>query len=362
MNTVKKNSPLNNLLKTDTRLISILKTGDLAEGIFLRRTPKAAYFELGAFGTGIVYGVELQNAREILSGLKPGDKVLGKVVDPENESGYSELSLAEAGKQRVWQQLKDLMEKGDIVTVKVAGANTGGLLADVNDIRGFIPVSQLSSDHYPKVDDGDRAKILEELKKLVGQELKVKIIDANHRTNKLILSEREILGENVKELLGKYKVGDVVDGIISGLANFGAFIRFTDNPKIEGLIHISELDHRIIESPKEVVKIDEAVKAKIIEIKDGRVSLSIKALKPDPWLGVEKNIQAGQEVYGQIARLHPFGAFVNLENGLQGIVHVSEFGGADEMKKQIEVGKSYAFKVEAVKPAEKRIILKVIKR
>lgn len=357
----KKTSSLAQLLKGNAGLINILKPGDLVEGLLVKRVARAAYFDLGAFGAGVVFGAELMNAKDILAKLKTGDKVLAKVLDPENDEGYTELSLAEAGKQRAWQQLRDLEESGEIVAVKISGANAGGLMTTVNDIKGFIPVSQLAADHYPKVDDGDRNKILEELKKLIGQEVKVKILEANHRTNKLILSEREIAGENIKELLSKYKVGDVIDGIISGVATFGAFLRFVNDPQIEGLIHVSELDYKIIENPKEVVKIDDAVKAKIMDIKDGRVSLSLKALKPDPWLEAEKKIQAGQEVGGEVARFHPFGAFVNLEGGLQGMVHVSEFGGVEEMKKQLQIGQTYQFKVEAVKPAERRIILKLNK-
>ncbi len=358
----KKSSPLTQLLKSDARIINILKPGDLVEAILIRRSGKGVYFDLGAFGTGIVYGQELINAKEIVNKLNPGNKILAKIIDSENEEGYTELSLAEAGKQKVWQELKELAERGEIITVKITGANSGGLTTKVKEVGGFIPVSQLSADHYPKVDEGDRGKILEELKKLMDTEMKVKVLDVNPRTSKLILSEREIVGENVKELLSKYKVGDVVDGIISGVADFGAFIRFADNPKIEGLIHISELEHRLIDNPKEVVKVDDVVKAKIIEIKDGRVSLSLKALKEDPWQqDVEKKIQADQEVSGEVAKFYPFGAFVNLKEGLQGLVHVSEFGGIEEMKKQLEIGKSYQFKVDSVKAAEKRIILKIKK-
>ncbi|MEK9186305.1 MAG: S1 RNA-binding domain-containing protein [Patescibacteria group bacterium] len=357
-----KNSYLNTLLKSESRVILVLKPGDLVEGVFLRRKAKAVYFDLGAFGTGIVYGAELMNAKEILNKLNPGDKVAAKIIDAENEDGYAELSLAEAGKQKTWQQIKELAESGEIITLKATGANSGGLTVDFVDVRGFVPVSQLSSEHYPKVDDGDRNKIIEELKKLIGQELKLKVLDVNARTNKLIFSEREVVSEaNMKELLSKYKVGDLIDGIISGVASFGAFMRFADNPKIEGLIHVSELAHKIVENPKEIVKVDEAVKAKIVDIKEGRVSLSLKALQADPWVDADKKILSGQDISGDVIKFYPFGAFINLEGGLQGMVHVSEFGGVDEMKKQLEVGKSYTFKVDSVKAAEKRIVLKVKK-
>src|SRR6185437_9229356 len=151
------------------------------------------------------------------------------------------------------------------------------------DLKAFLPVSQLSLEHYPKVPDGDRTKIAEELKKFAGTEMNVKIIDANPRTNKVIVSEREVLSANVKELLTAYTVGQVVDCVVSGAADFGVFVRFTDNPQIEGMIHISELDYKLIDNPKELVKVNDPLKAKIIDIKEGRVFLSLKALKEDPW-------------------------------------------------------------------------------
>ena len=359
-NVKKSNSPLAQLLK-NTSALNIIKSGDLVEGIMIQKVQKSAYFDLGPFGTGIVYGAEFANASAILKGLNPGDKVSAKVIDPENDNGYNELSLAEAGLEKSWETIKELKEKGEILSAKIVGANSGGLLTEVNNLKAFIPVSQLAHDHYPRVDDGDKAKILDELKKLVGQELKVKVIDFKPRVNKLILSERETVQENTQELLNKYKAGDLVDGIISGVADFGAFMKFADNPQIEGLIHISELDHRLIENPKEIVRLGDAVKAKILEIKEGRVWLSLKALKTDPWAQVALKYSTGQEISGTVSRFNPFGAFISLDPEIQGLIHVSEFGSVEEMQKQLEVGKSYPFKIELVKPEEKRIILKMKK-
>ncbi len=354
-------SQLGQILKAGGNLVNVLKSGDLVEAKLIKKAPRAVYFDLGAFGTGIVYGYELMNAQDALKDLKPGDATTVKVTDPENEDGYAELSLREVGRQRAWQEVKELKERGEIIAVTITGANSGGLMTEINQLKAFLPVSQLASEHFPKIDDGDRGKILEELKKLVGQEIKVKIIDVNPRNYKLILSERETATENIKELLTKYKAGDVVDGTISGVADFGAFFQFADNPAIEGLIHISELDHRLIENPKEVVKVGDAVKAKITEIKEGRVSLSLKALKPNPWDKVEEKYKTGEVYEGTVTRFNPFGAFVALDDQIQGLIHVSEFGSVDEMKKQIEQGKKYSFVVDSVKPAEKRIILKLKK-
>ncbi len=357
----KINSQLGNLLKAGTNLVTILKQGDLVEVKLMKKTPRAVYFDLGALGTGIVYGYELMNAQDAIKDLKIGDATTAKVVDSENSDGYVELSLREVGKQKAWQEVKDLKDKGEVITVKITGANSGGLMCEVNNLKAFLPISQLSTDHFPKVDDGNKDKISEELKKLIGIEVKAKIIDVNPRNYKLILSERESTSENVKELLAKYKVGDIIDGIVSGVADFGAFFQFAENPAIEGLIHISELDHRLIENPKEVVKVGDSVKAKIVEIKEGRVSLSLKALKPNPWDKVEERYKAGETYKGAVLRYNPFGAFIGLDLDIQGLIHVSEFGGIEEMKKKIEVSKSYDFIIDSIKPAEKRIILKLKK-
>ncbi len=270
-----------------------------------------------------------------------------------------ELSLTEAGKQKAWQEVKELKEKGEPIKIQVSGANTGGLVASVSGLQAFLPASQLSNEHYPQNPDGNRQKLLEALNQFIGQELTVKIINVNPRNNKLIVSEREIVTENVKELLSQYQAGQVVSGIVSGVANFGAFIRFADNPEIEGLVHISELSHNIIDHPKEVVKVGDMIQAQIVEIKEGRVSLSLKALQPNPWEKVSDRFKEGVEVKGVVHKLNPFGAFVKLDPDIMGLIHISEFGSVEELKKNLEPGKSYKFLIDKVAPEEKRIILKL---
>ncbi|TSC96493.1 MAG: hypothetical protein Athens071426_104 [Parcubacteria group bacterium Athens0714_26] len=357
--TKKQSSSVAQLLKSSPDLMVVLKEGDLVEGKILQKAPRAVYLDLGKSGTGIVYGIELINARDVFKNLKVGDTISAKIIEAENEDGYVELSLAEAGKQKTWQKLKELIEKDEVVKVKITAANSGGLIAIIEGIKAFLPVSQLANEHYPRVDSGAKEKILEELKKFVGQELEVKILDLNPRNEKLIISEKEITNQGVKELLAKYKVGDIIEGIVSGVADFGAFVRFADNPQIEGLIHISELSHKLIDNPKDIIKVDDSVKVQILEIKDDRVTLSLKALQENPWNKVSEKYKDGLEIQGTVLRFNPFGAFIGLDPEIQGIVHVSEFGSLDEMKKNLEIGKSYPFKIESVKPEEKRIILKL---
>ncbi len=358
--TPKASTLLTQILKNEAPQ-SRLRENDVVEVSFLRKAAKEAYFDIGKYGTGIVYGVEFTNARETIKNLKPGDKLPAKILDLDGEQGYAELSIAEAGKQRMWQQVQDLQEAGEVVKMKVTGSNSGGLTGSLLDLRAFLPISQLANEHYSKITEGDRQRATEELKKFVGQELSVKILTVNPRANKLIVSERETMSANVKELLAKYQVGQTVDAMVSGLADFGIFVRFADNPQIEGLVHISEIDYRIIDSPKEVVKLNEAVKVKIIDIRENRVFLSLKALKPDPWLDAGAKYSAGQEVRGKIYKYNPFGATVDLEQGLQGMIHVSEFGSLDEMKQALPVGSAHSFVIDSVKPEEKRIALKLKK-
>jgi small subunit ribosomal protein S1 len=355
----KTQSPAITALKNELANLTWPREGLLVDATLINKGPRIAYFDLGKFGTGVVYGAEFLNAKEIVRELVLGDIINAKIVALDGEGGHTELSLTEASRQKVWQQVQDLQESGDIIKVKVTGINQGGLMANVFELKGFLPFSQLSPEHYPKDMETDRARAMDEMKNFVGQELSVKVINVNAKKNKLILSERETVSVNIKELLSNYTKDQVVDGMVSGIADFGIFVRFVDNPQIEGLVHISEIDHRIIDNPKETVQMNEAVKVKIIDIRDGRVFLSLKALKPDPWATIGELYKEGAEVTGRVHKYNPFGAVINLDGGVQGLIHVSEFGGLDEMKKIILPGESYPFVIASLKPEEKRLILKV---
>lgn len=357
----KRGQPLVKMLKNNPSLITTLKEGDTCEVTLLRRVGRAAFFDIPGQGTGIVYGTEYTNAQNIIKDLEPNQTIVATVVEAENEDGMVELSLVKALHQQNWQEIKMLKEAGEICEVKIHAANSGGLMTELNGIKAFIPVSQLSTDNYPHVEDGNKNKILEELKKFVGTTMQVRILDFNQKADKLILSEKEVSGESVRKSLEKYKEGDTVEVVVSGVADFGVFVRFVDDPNIEGLVHISEIDHKLIDSPKEVVKVGDSLRAKIIELKDDKVSLSFKALKPNPWDEAEKLFAVGQEVRGTITKFNPFGALVALGNDLQGLIHISEFESIEKMKQELEVGKTYTFVVSILKPSEKRIILKLKK-
>ena len=360
-NTKTNGNIFSEVVKNDPSLVAILRAGDLVEGTILEKNTKMILIDLGRYGTGVVYRGEFQNAREMVRNLKVDDPVHGKVIEIDNNDGLIELSLSEAGRQKAWNELQELQAKDEPIAVKITGSNKGGLTTELNTLLAFLPVSQLGNEHYPKVAPGDRTQLSQALEKLVGETINVKIIDLNPRTNKLIVSEKAAVELNAKELAKNYEVGQTIEGIVSGVADVGAFVRFTDNPAVEGLIHISELDHRVIENPKEVVKVDEAVKAKIIEIKDGRISLSLKSLQIDPWLHAQKIYKKGSIIKGKVYSFNQFGAIINLDGGLQGQVHVTAFGGLEEMKKALTAGNEYKFIVEEVKAEEKRITLELQK-
>lgn len=351
-----KQDPLIQTIKQKASQIKISE-GDVVEAIFVKITPKGAFFDLGKFGTGIIYGVELLNARDIVKKLNPGDKILAKILVLENEDGFRELSLTEADKQKSWQKLRELEESGEIVSMKITGANSGGLIGELFEIKAFLPISKLSPEHVP-TQINDRQKLIEELKKFIGKELNVKVITVNPKNNKLIVSEKEVVSANIKELLEQYKPGQILDAIVSGIADFGVFARLADNPQIEGIIYPEELDYKIIDNPKDVLKINDFVKVKILEIKDNKLILSIKATKPNPWENIENEYKIGSEVLGTVYKFTPFGAIIHL-NSVSGVIHVTDFGGYDEMKKTLEIGKQYKFIVHQIKPEEQRIILKL---
>ena len=361
---IKKDIILSQLIKSEPDIIAFLKEGDLIEAEFIARNAKAVYFDLGKFGTGIIYGAELANSKDILKNIIKGGKVSAKIISLDNDNGFIELSLVGAHKQKGWQELKAVMENEEILNVKIIGANTGGLITEINEIKAFLPVSQLSNKNYPRIDSikteaietTERNEILKELKKIVGQELKVKIIDLNPRNNKLIISERAAGEEDIKKLLEGYKTDDIIDGIVSGVANFGAFVRFADNPSIEGFIHISELDYKMIDNPKDIVKINEQIKVKILEIKNSSVNLSLKALKTDPWLSVDETYKVGQKIKGKIIKIRNNGAFIQLTNDIIGLLPISEFSGQNPAD-TIQVGQDYTFSIVNIDAKDHKLIL-----
>jgi small subunit ribosomal protein S1 len=343
----------------NTELLRPFRVGDIVDGVVVGIGRSAVYLNLGPQGTGIIFGREFLEEKERLKKVNVGDTIAAKIVDLENEDGYIELSLREAGRELTWGKLKEQKAAEELIKVKIVGANKGGLLADISGVQAFLPVSQLSQEHYPKIEDGDAQKILQALQEFMGQELEVEIFDLDPKEGKIILSERSKERRKVKEILSQYKVGDVVEGEITGVVDFGAFIKFgAKEEEIEGLIHISEIDWQIIENPSLFLKVADKVKAQIIDISNGRASLSLKALKEDPWKEVKK-YQKGDVVEGRVTKLNPFGAFIEIEPKIQGLCHISEFKTRKAMEDALPVETIQKFQILEISPDEHRMSLRI---
>jgi len=361
---------MNNLLQKSP---AMPKEGQIVKGAVIEVGKNTVFVDLGPIGTGVILGREVKDNQQTIKGLKAGDEIFAMVLETENENGLVELSLKAANKQTAWEDLAELMQKKEIVTTKIVKANKGGLMAELKGIACFLPVSQLSYEHYPRIDDGDKTKILNELNKFVGKELNVKIIDLDPSAQKLIVSEKALMEQGLKETLKNYKAGDIVEGIISGVVDFGAFVKITmpelsaENQEekkseiIEGLIHISEIDWQLIEDPRQVLKVGQNVTAKIIGIEGDKLSLSLKALKSDPWLEIDQKYQKGQAIRGQVTKFNPFGAFIQLDKDIHGLAHISEFGNDQNMRSQLEIGKEYDFKILSIEPKQHKMALSLIK-
>lgn len=334
------------------------KEGELVEGPLAVFGRGSVYVDLSPFGTGVIYGREYINARDILKNANIGDTIAAKVVECENEQGYIELSLKEARQALIWSEAEEAIKNQTTFEIMVKDANKGGLLIEWQGISGFLPASQLSSEHYPRVEDGDKDKIFAELKDLVGKKLSVQIINASPKEGKLIFSEHGQIEADRAAIIDKYAVGDEIEGEVTGIVEFGVFVKIEEG--LEGLVHISEIDWGLVEDPKDFVKVGEKVKAKIIEIKDEKISLSLKALKPNPWAGAEKKYEKDQTVDGVVIKFNKHGALVSVEEGVAGLVHVSEFGTPEKLRETLELGKTYKFKITLFEPKSHRMTLSYV--
>ena len=334
------------------------KPGNILSGQIISVSKDSVFVDLGPIGIGIVYPGEFYDNPDRMKTFKSGDKISAMLIELENDDGYRELSLRAAQMTTAWQDIKEKKENGEIVPVTVININKGGLIVEVSGVQGFLPLSQLSAEHYPKVGGGDTGKIVQALQKFKNQELKVKIIDFSEAENKLIVSERAIQEESLKEELAKLKVGDTVEGEITEVTDFGAFIRMGNG--LDGLIHSSEIDWKFVENPREILHSGEKITAKIISLEGGRVALSLKALKEDPWLDIENKYQAGQKVKGKVIKIKNAGAFVELPgvNGLSivGFVPAAELGGRTPAE-FFETGKEYNLAVVSIDPKEHKLAL-----
>jgi len=332
--------------------IKQLKVGDVIEGTITSVRKHEVWLDLGANGVGVVMRREIGHGQK----LEEGIKVTTSVVDPEMEEGYALLSMKRAVKDRGWDELQRVFEGQEIIEISPYDANRGGLLVELEGIRGFLPVSQLAAGHYPRVSGADKDEILQKLNALVGQVLRVRVLDVSRKDNKLIFSEKEAIKDDMQSRFSELKVGDEVDGVVTGVIDFGAFVNVDG---IEGLVHISEISWERVEDPREYVKNGQTIKAKIIAIDKDRLSLSMKQMNEDPWLQEVKAFKKGAIVEGKITRITPFGAFVQLSSAVEALVHVSEMSNEEgvDPEKIFQLNEKKQFKVIDIDTEARKIAL-----
>ena len=301
-----------------------LTIGEPVNGTVLTVKKHEVLVDLGPLGVGYVPRREVGFSRS----LAAGDEVTASVLDTELENGYSLLSLRKAAKERGWDEVIAKQESGEILDVTPYDANRGGLLVEFEGVRGFLPVSQLSAEHYPRVGSNDKDEILHRLNSLTNQVLKVRILDADRKSNKLIFSEKEAVKDGLAERFEKLAVGDTVKGVATGVVDFGIFVNVEG---IEGLVHISEISWERVNSPSDYVKVGENIEAKIISIDKDRLSLSMKQLTKDPWLDEVEKFKPGDKIDGTVTRITPFGAFVQISPAVEALVHISELGDGNDV-------------------------------
>jgi small subunit ribosomal protein S1 len=337
------------------------REGDLVEGRVTAIGRARVYIEIAPFGIGLIYGREFMNARDILRKVSVGDTIAAKVVSAGNEDGYIELSLKEARQALIWSDAEEAVKKQTIMHLPVREANKGGLILEWQGIQGFLPASQLSAEHYPRVEDGDKDKILSALNDLVGKSLAVIMITADQKEGKLIFSEKGPQEKEEKEeKVSRYSVGDVLQGTVTGAVDFGIFVKLEEG--LEGLVHISELDWGLVEDTRALYKVGDKVKVKVIEVKDDKISLSIKQLKENPWVAAAKKYRKDQEVPGVIIKYNKHGALASIEEGVAGLVHISEFASEEELRKTLSLGQSYNFTITLFEPKDQRMTLSFRKK
>lgn len=333
-----------------------LQEGQIIDGVVSAVGRARVYVDIMPHGTGLIYGREYMNARDILRKVSVGDAINAKVVEVENEDGYIELSLKEARQALIWADAEEAHKRGTVLSLEVKDANKGGLIIEWQGIQGFLPASQLSAENYPRVSDGDKDKILTALNDLIGKHLSVVIITADQKEHKLIFSEKSLEEKEEKgEKLNKYEVGNVVSGEVTGAVDFGVFVKL--EPGLEGLVHISEIDWGLVEDTKTMFNVGDQVDVKVIEVKDDKISLSIKQLKENPWVEAGRKFSKGDTVEAVVIKYNKHGALASIEEGVAGLVHVSEFETEENLKTSLSLGSVYKFKITLFEPNEQKMTL-----
>jgi small subunit ribosomal protein S1 len=344
---------MQNLLHGGESAMRDLRRGDVVEGTVVRIGPEEILVDVGAKSDGIIPARELSQRPDVK--LNVGEKILVYVVQPENKEGNIILSLARAQLEHDWREAERRRETGETFELDVIGYNRGGLIARFGEIRGFIPASQVF-ELRGKTQEQPEQKMA----KMVGKRLRLKVIEVDRGKNRLILSEtaasREWRSEQKDRLLAELKEGEIRHGRVSGLADFGAFV---DIGGADGLIHLSELSWQPVQHPQDIVQVGQEVDVLVLSVdrEKKRIALSLKRTQPEPWDRVMQKYHVGDLVQATITKLTSFGAFARLDDGVEGLVHISELSDAHiaHPKNVVSVGDVLTLRIVRIEPERRRL-------
>ncbi|MCY4577137.1 MAG: S1 RNA-binding domain-containing protein [Candidatus Kaiserbacteria bacterium] len=335
--------------------------GDVVEGIVVAVDRSVVYVDLSPVGTGIIYGREFSVAKDILRKTHVGDAISAQIIALETPDGYIDLSLKEARKAFIWGEAEASLQSGQVYEVTVKSANRGGLVIEWNGVRGFLPASQLTEEKYPKVLSRDKDSILNELKKFVDTKMMVTIESVDPDNDTIIFSEhKDGVAHKKSEGVSRkqkedYKVGDVKNGIVTGVVDFGVFV--TIDNAVEGLVHISEMDWGLVDDPRKFCTVGNQVQVKIIDVEGDKYSFSFKELHKNPWEEIHERHKVGDTVSGVVIKYGAFGAFASIKAGVSGLVHISNFADENDLRNSLEIGKTYEFVITNLEPREQKLTL-----
>lgn len=315
------------LLDEQSEKLRSLKHGDTMDGIILAVHDHELVIDIGAKSEGVVLARDMHSLTdEERADVVVGATVLVYVMQPEDDQGRVSLSLDRARQERSWRKLQQVADDGVVLETKVINFNKGGLLVNLDGVRGFIPTSQVSG-----IGRGNEVQKQADMARMIGSTVRLKIVEMSRARNRLILSERQANAESRDSrkgaLLSEIAVNDVREGTVTSVCDFGIFV---DIGGADGLVHLSELSWSRVRHPSDAYKVGDSTKVMILNIdtEHRRIALSIKRTQTEPWAAVAEAFSVNQVVQGTVTQIAPFGAFVRMSEGVEGLIHSSELTGA----------------------------------
>ncbi len=339
-------------------VIPVIKEWYKVKGVVLKKIENGVLVDCadGAF-TGVILSKEVKELERSGYDLDPGREIELEIVNTNirHEDGHYIVSITKLLQYDIWKSIIKKFEADEIISVCPTEANLGWLLVDMHGIKWFIPLSQLAPIHYPRVEDGDQEIIFEKLLELIGKDIKVRIINIDEEEKRIVLSEREALKEEREAILADLEVGKIYDWVVSGLSSYGLFV--TIGGTVEGLVHISEITYGHVNNIERLGKIGEHMQVKVIWLENGKISLSSKKLKEDPWTALPKQYKVGDIIDGEVIRFVPYGVFVRVFDDINGLVHLSELSqkSIQNPNEVVKLGQFVKTKIILLDPKNRKI-------